>query len=381
MRALILLMVFTAGLAGTFISPSRTIAARERWLPSGQATAAATAAQSSRFIEAALSLADPRPCIPAPGQRACDVTREALWNGESRAWAARGVTDDYARFNETVLYRVQAGDPLAISNIARILGTPYLKVTHLQFGGANEYAEVTNLGGGAQDVAGWTLRSPGRNALFELPRYSLGPGEQCYLYRGSPGANPGASCRMFTSVTPMDAADVWPDDGGTVRLRADPLGLTADESLYGADLRNQPPPPNLQGVNAIDDGMTASPALRFTLGAARTTYAAGEAVEFQMQLRNTGATAVSLEFSTGQEFDLTVTNEAGLPVWRWAAGRFFTQAFRTITLRPGEQRSFTATWDQRADGGAAVTAGSYQAVAALAGNHGVRSNPITIQIR
>ena len=46
-----------------------------------------------RFNAATLDLSDPRPCIPAAGQRVCDATRAALWNGEEAAWRARGVTD------------------------------------------------------------------------------------------------------------------------------------------------------------------------------------------------------------------------------------------------------------------------------------------------
>src|SRR5579884_3153643 len=54
------------------------------------------------FTTAALNLAEERPCIPEPGQARCDATRDALWNGKADAWAARGVTDPDARFNETV---------------------------------------------------------------------------------------------------------------------------------------------------------------------------------------------------------------------------------------------------------------------------------------
>lgn len=206
--------------------------------------------------EAALDLADPRPCIPRPGRRACDANRTALWNGEAGPWAARGVTDPDARFNETVVFRVRAGDPVAISNIARILGTPYLKITRVRFL-QDEFVEVTNLGGGPQDLTGWTVRSPGRDAVYRLPAgVVLRAGQTCTLYthNGPPLINPGGLCRAYTNrswvETPggpeRNALDVWPDDTGEVVLFYDALDLPGDDTFYSADPANQPPPPNLQ---------------------------------------------------------------------------------------------------------------------------------------
>ena len=200
-----------------------------------------------RFTEAFLSLADPRPCVPEAGQLRCDPTREALWNGEAAAWTARGVTDPDARFNETVVFRVRAGDPAAISNIARILGTPYLKVTRLRFvgteaGQGDEFVEITNLGGGDQDMTGWTMRSPDRAAAIPFPAgFVINPGQACRVYTGAPLADACAGASF-------NAADVWPDDAGTAVLFFDALALPGDETRYSADPNNQPPPPNLQGV-------------------------------------------------------------------------------------------------------------------------------------
>ncbi len=61
--------------------------------------------------------------------------RAALWNGEEPAWTARRIANPDTRFNETVVFRVRAGDPAAIRNIARVLGAPYLKITWLRFDG------------------------------------------------------------------------------------------------------------------------------------------------------------------------------------------------------------------------------------------------------
>lgn len=190
------------------------------------------------------------PCIPSPGQNACDANRTALWNADRDAWAARGVTDtppfipfEGNVFNETVVFRVDAGDPAAIRNIAVILGNPFLQITLIRFSGSPEYAEITNLGGGAQDMTGWSLRSPGSNLRVNFPNgFVMQGGQVCRIYSGTPGPN---SCGNAS----FNATDVWPDNGGRAVLFYDALDLLGDDVLYSADPNNQPPPPNLQGTN------------------------------------------------------------------------------------------------------------------------------------
>ena len=202
-----------------------------------------------RFNAASLNLSDPRPCIPPPGQRTCDATRNALWNGEAGAWAQRGVTDPDARFNETVVFRVQAQDPAVIAIIARFLQAPYLQVTYILFRGSapgqtDEYVEVTNLGGGAQDMTGWSLRSPDRGAVFRFPDgFVMNGGDKCRVYTGPPQAD---SCGNAS----FNSTDVWPDEAGRVVLYYDALDLPGADKVYNADPNNQPPPPELQGVMA-----------------------------------------------------------------------------------------------------------------------------------
>jgi hypothetical protein len=192
---------------------------------------------------------DRRPCIPEPGQSMCDATRQALWNGEAAAWAARGVTDPDARFNETVVFRVNAQDPAVIAIIARFLQAPYLQVTFIKFRGSDpgqtdEYVEVTNLGGGSQNMTGWILRSPQTGKVYNFPPgFVMQGGQVCRVYTGAPRPD---SC----GSTSFGDTDVWPDTMGQVILFYEALQLPAASPLYSADPNNQPPPPNLVGVNA-----------------------------------------------------------------------------------------------------------------------------------
>jgi hypothetical protein len=211
---------------------------------------------SDGFTEAALDLTSP--CIPEFGRRWCDGFRLRLWRGEAEAWASlRGVSDPEARFTETVLMRVQAGDPAAIGALARILGWPYVKVTRIRFL-SNEFVEVTNLGGGGQDLTGWQLRAGPYGRSFSLPTgVILGPGERCTLYNG-PALNPGVhsgifggDCEATTATTRYPAQGWWPDAGGPVELYDSALDIVADAPLYDADPNRPPPPPNLQLVDVM----------------------------------------------------------------------------------------------------------------------------------
>ena len=203
-----------------------------------------------RYVESALNLADPRPCIPEAGEQTCTTARAALWNGDEAAWRARGVADPDARFNETVVFRVRAGDPATVAAIARILGAPYLQVTRLLFAGSlpgqtDEFIEIANLGGGAQDMTGWSVRSPARNLRLPFtPGFVMRPGQSCRIFTGILRGN-------VCGEMQFRATDVWPDGGGVAVLFYDALALPGAETRYSADPENQPPPPNLQGSSGL----------------------------------------------------------------------------------------------------------------------------------
>lgn len=197
-------------------------------------------------VEAALDLGAIRPCIPESSAPICDPVREALWLGDPAAWAGRGVSDPDARFAATFALRLDAGDPVAQAMIATALGMPYLKITRLRFVGsevaqADEFIEVTNLGGGVQPSVRWNIgtREQGATRLWDGP--ALAPGQSCRIYTNSmiEGACAQSNGR---------GVDAWPDQEGTVVLYFDRLNLIVDEARYSADPANQPPPPNLQLV-------------------------------------------------------------------------------------------------------------------------------------
>ncbi len=239
----------------SFVTTARAIAfaaAVFAFTPAIPLTVAQPLAPPPPHGQAALNLGEPRRCIPESGQQICDPVRTRLWQGDAEAWAAQGISDPDGRFDETVVLRVRSGDPAAISNIARLLGTPYLKVTRVRFV-EDEFVEVTNLGGGPQDMTGWSLRSPARsqfNGVFPFPSDTvLRPGERCTLYTGPQRNSPPGVCEWRTYSVRLPPGGWWPDDAGEVVLFYDALGLPGDDTFYRADPNNQPPPPNLRLVD------------------------------------------------------------------------------------------------------------------------------------
>jgi hypothetical protein len=215
----------------------------------------APAPQPAFYSLARLNLdANASRCIPLPGETVCDALRQALWMGDLAAWrqeqAARGLPEPTAddAFLLTYEFRIANGDPPAIASIARGLGWPKIYITAIRFRGTlpgegDEYVEVTNVGGAAQDMTGWRVRA-------------VESGTDFFFTDGSV-LEPGATCRFYTNVIRPDScpgtvnvatAGVWDDLAGSAELWYDPFSIVFDATRYSADPDNQPPPPNLQGV-------------------------------------------------------------------------------------------------------------------------------------
>lgn len=79
----------------------------------------------------------------------------------------------------------------------------------------------------------------------------------------------------------------------------------------------------------------------------------GVAIEFVAE--NTGSASVELTFPDGQTVEVVV-GDADDPVWRYGAGRMFTQAIRTERLEPGEQLVERVEWPEPSPGEHAVRA-------------------------
>lgn len=203
-------------------------------------------------VEVALDLGERRPCIPEQNERTCTAARAGLWDGDPQAWATRGISDADARFAETLRLRAMAGDPVTLGGIARQMGVPYVKITRLRFvgirpGQADEFIELTNLGGYTFGPTRYAFSISGRSGTEEVEVPPLPPGQSCRTFTAVRAET--ASC--VEGIGSFGTIDLWPDADGIIELRFPLIGTLGERIQYSADPAHQPPPPNLQLVTPV----------------------------------------------------------------------------------------------------------------------------------
>ncbi|HHX02370.1 MAG TPA: hypothetical protein GX739_06850 [Firmicutes bacterium] len=82
---------------------------------------------------------------------------------------------------------------------------------------------------------------------------------------------------------------------------------------------------------------------------------------FSFEFINNHAAAKQLQFGSGQQYEIVVTDEAGKEVYRFSDGRFFTMAIISKDLKPGESLSWQETWDLTDKDGEKLRSGKYTA--------------------
>jgi len=103
-----------------------------------------------------------------------------------------------------------------------------------------------------------------------------------------------------------------------------------------------------------ESGATKSPSLSSSLD---VRIAGG--VRFDFRVANAGRGKVEVRFPNGQTHDIAVLDSLGQEVWRWSAGRLFTQALQNRVLHTNDTLAFDERWS-------AAPPGRYVAVATLA---------------
>ena len=120
--------------------------------------------------------------------------------------------------------------------------------------------------------------------------------------------------------------------------------------------------------------------LRLVLKVEGRNFPIGEPIKIELKLKNASKEPVTITFPTSQRFDLVVSDTEGKEVWRWSHGKVFLQVIQEVTLEPGEELEFKATWDQRDNEGRQVPSGAYVMVGELTGEPKVVSRPIRFTI-
>lgn len=80
--------------------------------------------------------------------------------------------------------------------------------------------------------------------------------------------------------------------------------------------------------------------------AASPVYDIGEPISLQFDVRNTSSSTMFINFRTGKQFDIWITQGDG-ELFRASKGMVYAQSPSSVFLRPGETRTFRAQWNQR----------------------------------
>lgn len=83
-------------------------------------------------------------------------------------------------------------------------------------------------------------------------------------------------------------------------------------------------------------------------------------VAFTFLVTNNSSRRLELSFTSGQTHDIAVLDSLGQEVWRWSAGRLFTQAIQNAVLETSETLTYEAEWTP-----APTHRGTFVAVATL----------------
>ena len=88
-------------------------------------------------------------------------------------------------------------------------------------------------------------------------------------------------------------------------------------------------------------------------------YSVGEEVQISVTTKNKGAKSLELFFVSAQRYDIAV-NLGEKEIWRWSKDRMFAMFTGKIVLKPGQEKTYTATWKTK---GASV--GKYDVIGAI----------------
>jgi hypothetical protein len=97
-----------------------------------------------------------------------------------------------------------------------------------------------------------------------------------------------------------------------------------------------------------------APALATTLA-----LSVSSTVDLRLHITNGTSKKIELTFPSGQTHDFYILDSTGREVWRWSAGRMFTQSVQNKLIDAGGTVSYAESWD------GPLPPGEYTAVAVL----------------
>jgi len=104
-----------------------------------------------------------------------------------------------------------------------------------------------------------------------------------------------------------------------------------------------------RGTTSHKETLAASSANHNSKSLLTSTFSvnSNHGVEFKLDVRNNTARMVELRFADGQTHEFVVQDPTGKEVWRWGAGRMFTQAMQNELVKGKENATFSEDWDAK----------------------------------
>lgn len=99
-----------------------------------------------------------------------------------------------------------------------------------------------------------------------------------------------------------------------------------------------------------------------------------DGVRFAFTVVNDGDRKLEVNFRDSRTHDVVVLDASGKEVWRWSAGRMFTQAMQNKVLRTDDALRYEESWD-------APARGKYTAVAMLASSNYPVEQRVEFEVR
>ncbi|MFS0864203.1 BsuPI-related putative proteinase inhibitor [Fredinandcohnia sp. 179-A 10B2 NHS] len=84
---------------------------------------------------------------------------------------------------------------------------------------------------------------------------------------------------------------------------------------------------------------------------------------FKISLKNTSEAPVKVTFTSGQRYELVVTNVNNEEVYRYSIDKLFIQAIEEMELAAGEEKTWEEAWNYNANDGTRLPAGEYKVTA------------------
>lgn len=118
----------------------------------------------------------------------------------------------------------------------------------------------------------------------------------------------------------------------------------------------------------VSEAQAADP-LQVQFSADKADYTRGEQVLMTLQVKNTSALPVVINFSNGQQYDFAAIDATGATVWTWSNGKTFSPSGSQRTLAAGATWTIQETWTFVGNAGQVVFDGAFTVSGTMLGNY------------